>query len=149
MATRIAKFVFGDKALEDMEPAGLKRMTVEDWPDQWPPVKDEFAAPVNGDVPEVAAFRPLLKQTQLESLPMALVYDADKDGWSESEFHKKVDGMGACVLLAETEGGTVFGGYNPQGWLGYGDWRDAISAFLFLLADRCRNQQWREGDQAA
>jgi hypothetical protein len=27
------------------------------------------------------------------------------------------------------------GGYNPKGWLGYGDWRDAISAFLFTWPD--------------
>ena len=25
-------------------------------------------------------------------------------------------------------------GYNPKGWLGYGDWRDAISAFLFTAS---------------
>lgn len=130
-ATRIAKFVFGEKVLEDMEPAGLKRMTVDEWPDQWPPVVGEYAAAVEGDTPEVAAFRPLLKQTKLEKRTMSLIYDADQDGWSESAFHKKVDGMGACVLVGETDEGTVFGAYNPIGWLGYGDWRDAISAFLF------------------
>lgn len=27
------------------------------------------------------------------------------------------------------------GGYNPKGVLGYGDWRDAISAFLFCWPD--------------
>jgi hypothetical protein len=26
----------------------------------------------------------------------------------------------------------VFGGYNPKGWLGYGEWLDAISAFLYV-----------------
>eukprot|EP00747_Dinoflagellata_sp_TGD_P169781 gnl/TRDRNA2_/TRDRNA2_199682_c0_seq1.p1 gnl/TRDRNA2_/TRDRNA2_199682_c0~~gnl/TRDRNA2_/TRDRNA2_199682_c0_seq1.p1 ORF type:complete len:364 (+),score=72.89 gnl/TRDRNA2_/TRDRNA2_199682_c0_seq1:65-1156(+) len=131
IAERIAKFVFGEKVLEEREPAGLKRMTVEEWPDQWPPVTDVFADPVDGDSPEVAKFRPLLKQTKLERKQMALLYDAEKDGWSEAAFHSKVDGMGGCVLIAESEEGTVFGGYNPQGWLGYGDWRDAISAFLF------------------
>ena len=26
-------------------------------------------------------------------------------------------------------------GYNPKGWIGVGDWRDAISAFLFTWPD--------------
>ena len=37
------------------------------------------------------------------------------------------------MLVGTTEKGTVFGGYNPRGWLGYGEWRDAISAFLFVF----------------
>ena len=35
--------------------------------------------------------------------------------------------------MGTTDKGTVFGGYNPRGWLGYGEWRDAISAFLFVF----------------
>lgn len=35
-------------------------------------------------------------------------------------------------MVAETTTGEVFGGYNPKGWLGYGEWLDAISAFLFV-----------------
>lgn len=49
--------------------------------------------------------------------------------------------MGACIILAKTEGGAVVGGYNPKGVLGYGDWRDAISAFLFTWPDGNANQR--------
>ena len=35
--------------VKDMQPAGLQRMTVEQWPDQWPAVTDQYAAPVEGD----------------------------------------------------------------------------------------------------
>mmetsp|Transcript_41960 Transcript_41960/g.133922 ORF Transcript_41960/g.133922 Transcript_41960/m.133922 type:complete len:192 (-) Transcript_41960:672-1247(-) len=77
----------------------------------------------------------MLKQTQLEAVPLGLAYDAKKDGWSHAKFHKKLDGLGAAVILGKTAGGAVFGGYNPKGWLGYGDWRDAISAFLFTWPD--------------
>ena len=118
LASKLARLIFGGNALNDMEPAGLKRMTKEEWPDQWPPVTDAFAAAVEGDCEEVAAFRPLLKQTQLEFQPLALLYDAQRDGWTEEDFHRRVDGMGACVLVAETDEGTCFGGYNPKGWLG-------------------------------
>jgi hypothetical protein len=33
-----------------------------------------------------------------------------------------VDGQGAALLVATAADGTVFGGYNPKGWLGYGEW---------------------------
>jgi hypothetical protein len=127
--------VFGKQVLEDQNPAGLKRMNKTDWPDQYPPLVGEDAAPVEGDAPEAAALRPLLKQTQLEFQPLALAYDAEQHGWSADAFHAKLDGLGAAVLILETAGGAVCGGYNPKGWLGYGDWRDAISAFLFTWPD--------------
>ena len=34
--TRMVMNVFGKDALDDPEPMGLKRMTKEEWPDQWP-----------------------------------------------------------------------------------------------------------------
>lgn len=39
------------------------------------------------------------------------------------------------VVLARTEGGAVCGGYNPKGWIGLGEDRDAIAAFLFTWPD--------------
>ena len=123
--------IFGKQVLDDPEPAGLKRMNKTDWPDQYPAVVGEVAAPVEGDAPEAALLRPLLRQTQLEFQPLALAYDAEQHGWSEEAFHQRLDGMGAAVLVMQTAGGSICGGYNPKGWLGYGDWRDAISAFLF------------------
>jgi hypothetical protein len=74
-------------------------------------------------------------RAQLEKVPLGLVYDASVHGWSPAAFHQQLDGMGAALLVAQTESGTIFGGYNPKGWLGYGDWRDAISAFLFTWLD--------------
>jgi hypothetical protein len=39
------------------------------------------------------------------------------------------------VVVAITEGGAVCGGYNPAGWIGLGDDRDSIAAFLFTWPD--------------
>lgn len=39
--------------------------------------------------------------------------------------------------MATTEGGAVCGGYNPRGFVGIGEDRDAVAAFLFC---------WRDGD---
>eukprot|EP00667_Euglena_gracilis_P001722 EG_transcript_1721 len=126
--------IFGEQVLDDPEPLGLKRMTKEQWPDQWPPTL-ELADPLEGDQGEVVVLRPLLKQTVLERLPLGLVFDAEADGWSNKAFQEKVHAQGAAVLVAKTAKGVVFGGYNPKGWLGYGEQRDTVSAFLFCWPD--------------
>jgi hypothetical protein len=134
LITKLVGMVFGKQAIEDQQPAGLKRMNKTDWPDQYPALVGEDAAPVEGDAPEAAALRPLLKQTQLEYQPLALAYDAAQHGWSADAFHAKLDGLGAAVLVVEarapgmaiaarlrvltsalpqTAGGAVCGGYNP------------------------------------
>jgi len=41
----------------------------------------------------------------------------------------------AQVVVARTEGGAVCGGYNPKGWIGLGEDRDAVAAFLFTWPD--------------
>lgn len=101
---------------------------------------DEWAAPLPGDAPEVAALRPLLVKTQLEAVSLRLAYDAARDGWSAAAFHERVNTFGAGLIVFETAGGAVGGGYNPRGWIGLGEDRDAMAAFLFT---------WPDGDTAA
>lgn len=122
--------------LDDPEPAGLKRMTKEEWPDQWPANCEEFLEPIENidDTNELRLVRKVLKQTQMEKMPLGIAYDAQTHGWNGRAFHTQLDGQGCGVLIAETEDGTVFGGYNPKGWVGYGEWVEAISAFLFVYA---------------
>lgn len=115
--TGVLAKLFGRAAVDDPAPLGLARMTVEEWPDQWPANVDEDATLLSDDVGEIAFLRPLLKQTQLERLPLALAYDADAHGWSEDAFHRRLDGQGAALLVLETEAGTLCGGYNSKGWL--------------------------------
>ena len=43
--------------------------------------------------------------------------------------------IAAQLVVAITEGGAVCGGYNPAGWIGLGDDRDSIAAFLFTWPD--------------
>jgi hypothetical protein len=132
--TRVVLKVFGQDALSDPEPMGLKRMSKEEWPDQWPARCDGTAAEllVSDDTEELRRVRPLLKQTQLEKMPLGIAYDATAHGWKASSFHTQCDGQGAAVMIAESTDGVFFGAYNPKGWLGYGEWLDAISAFLFV-----------------
>ena len=95
-------------------PMGLKRINFDELPDQFVDMEGQ-AAPVDGDTDAVALFRPLLSRTQLESKPLRLAYDAERDGWLPAAFHAGVDSFGAAVVLAVTEGGAIIGGYNPEG----------------------------------
>lgn len=77
--------------------------------------------------------RRLLKNTQLESRPLTLAYQASRNGWTAQHFHSRVDGKGASVVLATTTKGNpkFVGGYNPKGWASLGGARPSVAAFLF------------------
>ena len=47
---------------------------------------------------QVAVLRPLLKNTNLEFLPLRLAYDSAKHGWKASAWHSKV-GTWPCSRL--------------------------------------------------
>lgn len=79
---------------------------------------------------EAAFVRPLLKQTQLETRPLKVVYDAKRDGYDYRKFHSMVDGKGAAVVLCKVAGQWC-GGYNPRGWASLGSPRSSVAAFLF------------------
>ena len=64
---------------------------------------------------------------------MILAYDANKDGWDPKSFHKKLDKKGPAVVLCKSTSGSVFGGYNPTGWVNEGELRGSIAAFLFCF----------------
>ncbi|KAK1860947.1 hypothetical protein I4F81_003533 [Pyropia yezoensis] len=136
LVERLFTFFFG--AIE-AEPLGLKRFDRDRFPELYPATLTETAPPVDGDDAEVATFRPLLARTQLAARPLRLVYDAAADGWTATAFHARVDRGGASVVVARTAGGATVGGYNPKGWVGYGEARGSIAAFLFT---------WPDGDTA-
>ena len=124
-------FFFGRP--EEGEVAGLARTAGA--PDTYPATKTEFAAPVAGDGTEEALLRPLLKNTNLEFLPLRKAYDAKRDGWTAAKWHAKVDKTGPCLVVAKTRGGALVGGYAPKGFAGFGEYRGSIAAFLFSWPD--------------
>lgn len=124
-------FFFG--APEEGEIAGIARTGGA--PDTYPATKTDFAAPVEGDSEEAALLRPMLKNTNLEYLSLRLAYDASVHGWSASSWHSKVDTTGPCLVVARTVGGAYCGGYAPKGFVGVGENRGSIAAFLFTWPD--------------
>jgi hypothetical protein len=117
----------------------MARFGKERFPEQYPATIDEWAEPVEGDTPEIAMLRPLLKNTNLETRNLRLTYDANKDGWDPIKFHSKVDRQGGAVVLCTTNTGIKCGGYNPKGWVGYGEARGSIAAFLFIIGGKYAN----------
>ena len=103
------------------------------YPEQYPATYELNEAELEEDsaIPEAQMVRCLLKNTQLQSRALQLVYDANKDGWDATSFHRAVDGKGAAVVLAKDRNGKICGGYNPKGnsWLGGA--RPSVAAFLF------------------
>lgn len=103
------------------------------YPEQYPATYElgGVTVPQDANVPGAAKVRPLLKDTQLESRPLRLAYDASLSGFSAVAFHRAVDGTGAALVLCETECGVMCGGYNPKGWAGLGGARPSVASFLF------------------
>jgi hypothetical protein len=108
------------------------RMTSQKFPEQYPAVTDEWAEPVATDNKEMAAVRPVLKNTNLERRALKLSYSANKNGWSALNFHQAVDRKGGALVVCTTRDGLLCGGYNPKGWVGFGENRGSIAAFLFV-----------------
>lgn len=113
-------------------PLGLKRFGQSDFPEQYPATIDTWADPLEGDDKDVALLRPLLKNTNLERRKLKLVYDANRNGWKPTSFHNAVDKKGPSLVVLTTTSGQVVGGYNPKGWVSYGEARGSIAAFLFV-----------------
>lgn len=115
------------------ETVGLKRYDQESRPENFPCVKNIWAEPVGGDSEDMKVIRQTLAKTNLEARPLKLTYSANRDGWNKEIFHSKVDKLGPAVVFAKSVNGGVFGGYNPTGWVNYGEYRGSIAAFLFTF----------------
>jgi hypothetical protein len=127
---KVFNFFFGKR---EAEPLGLKRFGKDRFPEQYPATVDEWADAVASDNADMAKLRPLLKNTNLETRALKLTYDANRNGWNAAAFHKAVDRKGGGLVVCTTSDGLVCGGYNPKGWVGYGEARGSIAAFLFAF----------------
>lgn len=117
------------------EDLGLARFNRSTRPENYYCTTDEWAAPLACDLdPDAALVRQTLRYTNLETRALRLVYSAEEHGWNAASFHSRVDRLGPAVVLARTVSGGVVGGYNPTGWVNYGEHRGSVAAFLFTFA---------------
>ncbi|MGK3736428.1 MAG: hypothetical protein ACI90V_003270 [Bacillariaceae sp.] len=105
------------------------------YPEQYPATYELNDEEIKEDIniPDAKLVRTLLKNTQLETRPIQIVYDANRDGWNPSIFHNAVDGKGACIIFIKDnlEEKKIYGGYNPKGYSSLGGARPSVAAFLF------------------
>jgi len=74
-----------------------------------------------------------------------LLYVASKDGDLAKDFHNACDGKGPNVVIVESEGGAVFGGYTNLDWEGSTGWRTSETSFLFRLRPTAMKYPIRAG----
>ena len=125
--------IFG-RFMPKPEDVGLNRYTSDSLPENFPATKTEWASELSSDTsPSMKLVRQTLARTNLEDRKLKLAYSGSRDGFSYREFHKRLDAQGPAVVLCRTTDGSVFGGYNPCGWVGLGEARGSIAAFLFYF----------------
>jgi hypothetical protein len=139
LVEKIFGIFFGEK---EETPFGLKRFGQDRFPEQYPATVTEWAEPLPGDDKDVARLRPLLKNTNLETRPLRLAFSANAHGWRPDAFHAKVDRNGPSLVVCTTTNGQVVGGYNPKGWVSYGEARGSVAAFLFALNSKSAGSGW-------
>lgn len=76
LVERVFGKLFGQTALDNRSPGGMKRMSDEAMLEQYPATTTEFAAVLDSDDSTVQTFRPLLAQTRLEKLPLRYIHNS-------------------------------------------------------------------------
>ncbi|CAF3206034.1 unnamed protein product [Rotaria sp. Silwood2] len=69
-----------------------------------------------------------------------LIYKATRDGFEGTTFHKHSDNQGPTMVIIQSTGGFLFGGYASESWKSIGNYINAQNSFLFLLTNANGNQ---------
>jgi len=77
-----------------------------------------------------------------------LLYQASKDGQSDSTFHSRCDSKGPTVVIIKTKSGNMFGGYSYTSWYGSGGYAASSKAFLFRLRPTIKRYDQRSGRES-
>jgi hypothetical protein len=62
-----------------------------------------------------------------------LIYQATKDGFEASSFHKICNHQGPTLCVIKSENGNIFGGFTALSWTSNGNYRHHIENFIFSL----------------
>jgi len=77
-----------------------------------------------------------------------LLYQASKDGYSDSAFHQRCLNKGPNVVIIETKLGTIFGGYTYTSWAGSGNHMASSKAFIFRLRPTIKKFELKSGRES-
>ncbi|KAM0839139.1 hypothetical protein ACQ4PT_060492 [Festuca glaucescens] len=75
----------------------------------------------------------LVANTHLRGRELSCCYRATVDGFGATDFHRRCDFKGPCVVVDYTAGAGSFrfGGFSPEGYRSTDDHYDTLDAFLF------------------
>jgi len=77
-----------------------------------------------------------------------LLFQASKDGWSDSSFHQRCDSKGPSVVIIETKLGTIFGGYTYTSWASSGGYAASSKGFIFRLRPTMKKFEQKSGKES-
>jgi len=77
-----------------------------------------------------------------------LLFQASKDGWSDSSFHQRCDSKGPSVVIIETKLGTIFGGYTYTSWASSGGYAASSKGFIFRLRPTIKKFEQKSGKES-
>lgn len=69
-----------------------------------------------------------------------LIYQATRDGFESTTFHRLCDYQGPTMVVIRSTEGYLFGGYASKSWSPTAGYIDAPNSFLFLLTNANGNQ---------
>jgi len=64
-----------------------------------------------------------------------MIYNAKRDGWKASDFHKYCDNMGPTIVVCKTDNGNIFGGFAASDWHGDNHYENNPDCLLFSLVN--------------
>ncbi|KAM0844369.1 hypothetical protein ACQ4PT_057109 [Festuca glaucescens] len=75
----------------------------------------------------------LVANTHLRGRELSCCYRATVDSFGATDFHRRCDFKGPCVVVGYTAGAGSFrfGGFSPEGYRSTDDYYDTLDAFLF------------------
>jgi len=76
-----------------------------------------------------------------------LLFQATKDGQSDSSFHSRCDGKGPTVVIIKTKSGNMFGGYTYTSWHSSAGYGASSKGFLFRLRPTIKRYDQRSGKE--
>ena len=65
---------------------------------------------------------------------LELIYRSSRDGLCTEAFHSKCDNVGPTLVIIETTGGGVLGGYTNSSWRSVGGYKKASKSFVFVIS---------------
>jgi len=77
-----------------------------------------------------------------------LLFQASKDGLTDSNFHSRCDNKGPTVVIIKTKSGNMFGGYSYTSWSSSAGYAASSKAFLFRLRPTIKRYEQRSGRES-